>query len=140
MHLIFTFPTDGVIVDTPMQFPLPHIHRVSLSGSFCGDDSLVANFGFGVDFAFGLDIYFGAGFRDFGELNEVADLIDEFDNVSYDFMDDRNSLDDEFDNVSYDFMDDRAVLRREKHGRWSIRHQKCENVNVVLAFHTGIDS
>ena len=64
MHIIFTFHTNGVIVDAPMQFPLPHIHHVSLSGSFCGDDGFVADFGFGEDFVFGLDIDFGAGFGD----------------------------------------------------------------------------
>jgi hypothetical protein len=76
---------------TPMQFPSPHIHRVSLSGSFGDADDFGADFGFGEDFSFGLGIDFGAGFGDFGDFgdfNNVDDLVDVFYHEADDFMDD----------------------------------------------------
>ena len=89
-----------------MKSPLPHVHRPSLSGSICGDDDFGADFGFGKDFgvSFGFDVDFGAGFGDFAVLFERSDATVDF------------------DNVSYDFMDDWAVISRES-GRWGRRRR-----------------
>ena len=78
----------------------PHIHRVSLSGSFGDADDFGADFGFGEYFSFGLDIDFGAGFGDFGDFGD-------FNNV--------DAIVDVFDDESDDLMDDTAVLRRDEH-------------------------
>jgi hypothetical protein len=52
-----------------------------------------------------LDIDFGAGFGDFGDFNNVDDLVDVF------------------NDDSYDFMDDRAVLRRDERHLLGSRHR-----------------